>query len=179
MPEAVLDLLEKFMDLNASLNFNGEDMTWRELLSSATGVWFTLVIIGVPAILLGCFVWQGRKRRRYADAISRSKCETIGEVTAIYWKRTNKSSRNESTQGTNYARISYSAGGYAYSIKAVAGDLKSKERVKVFYSRNDPGQALIERDYEVYKTDSGLKGAATFLCILAIFVIFVVIAVSL
>lgn len=179
MPQAVLDLLENFMDLSTSVNFNGEEMTWRELLSSAAGMGFLLTVVGIPLILLGCFAWQGRKHRRYADAVSRDQCETIGEVTAIYWEQTNKRSRNEATQGTNYARIRYSADGSVYFIKTVAGELTGKEWVRVFYNRQDPGKALIERDYRVYKKESGLKGAAAFFGILAVFVVFVLIVVNL
>lgn len=179
MPQAVLRLLDKIVDLGAPVKFNGEDMTWRELLSSPAGVWFTLIVIGVPLILMGCYVWQGRKHRRHADAIGRDMHETIGEVTAIYWERTNKRSRNEATQGINYARISYSAGGSEYFIKTVAGDLKSKDRVRVFYSSQNPDKALIERDYRAYKKDSGLKGAAAFFGTLALFAVFVVIVINL
>ena len=179
MPQAVLDLLEKFMDLSASVNFNGEDMTWGELLASPAGLWFPMIVVGVPLILLGCFVMQGRNRRRYADAISRDKCETTGEVTTIYWEQTNKRSRNEATQGTNYAKISYYAGGSKYFIKTVAGNLKSKDRVRVFYSNQNPDKAIIERDYESYKNDSGLKGVIAFLGILVFFGIFVAVAVTL
>lgn len=179
MPQAVLDLLENFMDLSTSVNFNGEEMTWRELLSSAAGMGFLLTVAGIPLILLGCFAWQGRKHRRYADAVSRDQCETIGEVTTIYWEQTNKRSRNEATQGTNYARIRYSADGSVYFIKTVAGELTGKERVRVFYNRQDPGKALIERDYRVYKKESGLKGAAAFFGILVVFAVFVLIVVNL
>lgn len=179
MPDAMLEYLGKFVDLSTQVNFNGEDITWRELLSSPAGVWFLLIVVGIPLILLGCYIGQGRKRRQYADVIDRNKCETVGEVVEIYWERTNIRSRNETTQGTNYARISYSVSGSEHNIKTVAGDLRSKDRVRVLYSRQDPDKALIERDYEGYKKDSGLKGAVTFLSILAFFAFIVMIFVKL
>lgn len=178
MPKIILDFLEKIIDLNNSVNFNGEYMTWRELLSSNTGLWFILIIIGIPLILFGCFIWQGKKRRHYANTISKNKGETIGEISAIYWKQTNKRSNNESTQGTNYAKINYYVNKEIYSIKTIAGDLKSQEQIKVFYSRQNPEIALIERDYNIYIKDSWLKGALSFIYILIFFAIFIIIVIQ-
>lgn len=168
MSQSILDFFSKFIDLNATINFNGVDMTLKDILSSPENIWIILIFVAIPLILMCCFIYQGIKRKKYANMIDNNKGETMGEVVSIFWKQTNKRSHNEATQGTNYAKISYSVDGSLYHINTVAKDLGTQEQVKVFYDVQDPTKALIERDYYEYKKASGFKYAGSFLLILSL-----------